>query len=115
MKISKIIVLLSAFIFGSTTLTFAQSTNEQVEVENNTKTFTAKVKGITCSTDLKTISANVEKLKGVSTCKTGKAKATTVFEIAYNPALVTEKEIQAAIQNTGGCHNPNDRPYKVKQ
>ena len=29
--------------------------------------------------------------------------------------VFTEKEIVTAIENTGGCENPNDRPYKVKQ
>ncbi len=79
------------------------------------KTVTVKVKGITCSTDVKTISANVEKVKGVSSCKVAKQGATTSFEVAFNKSKVTEKEIFSAIENTGGCENPNDRPYKVKQ
>ena len=65
--------------------------------------------------DLKMISANVEKLKGVSSCKTGKQGTTTTFKIEYNPALVTEKEIFAVIENTGSCDNPDERPYTVKQ
>lgn len=115
MKFSNIFVLAIAFMLASTTVTFAQSTKEKVQVSDTTKTLTTKVKGITCSTDLKMISANVEKLKGVSTCKAGKTGPTTTFEIAYNPALVTEKEIYAAIQNTGSCENPDEKPYKVKQ
>ncbi len=95
--------------------TFAQAATEQEQVSETTKSIKAKVKGITCSTDLKMISANVEKLKGVNSCKDVKAGPTTTFEIAYNPALVTEEEIYAAIQNTGSCENPDERPYKVKQ
>lgn len=65
--------------------------------------------------DLKMIAANVEKKQGVSSCKPGKQGTTTTFEIQYNPAVVTEKEIFAAIENTGSCENPDARPYKVKQ
>lgn len=78
-------------------------------------TIKTKVKGITCATDLTMISANVEKLEGVATCKAGKTGPTTTFEIAYNPSLVTEQKIYAAIENTGSCENPDERPYKIKQ
>jgi copper chaperone CopZ len=78
------------------------------------KTATIKVKGITCATDLKTISANVEKVRGVSSCKPGKQGPTTSFEVRFNPSRVTEKEIFATIENTGGCENPDERPYRIK-
>lgn len=77
-------------------------------------TITIKVKGVTCSNDLKTLADNVKELKGVSECKPGKMGPTSVFKITYNPALVGTKEIYKAIENTGGCSDPNDRPYKVK-
>ncbi len=115
MKFSNLLVLAFIFMLASTTASFAQTTNEEVQVTETTKKITTKVKGITCSTDLKTISGNVAKLEGVSSCEVGKSGATSTFEIEYNPALITEEEIHAAIQNTSGCKNPNDRPYKVKQ
>ncbi|HLS30761.1 MAG TPA: hypothetical protein VK021_07895 [Flavobacteriaceae bacterium] len=114
MKFSNIFVLAFIFILASTTITYAQSTQEEVQIEETSKTITTKVKGITCSDDLKTISANVEKMKGVSACEAGKTGPTTTFKIVYNPDLVTEQEIHAVIQDTEGCKNPNDRPYKVK-
>lgn len=77
-------------------------------------TITIKVKGVTCSNDLKTLSDNVKELKGVSNCVPGKAGPVSVFKVTYNPALVSTKEIFKAIENTGGCSDPNDRPYKVK-
>jgi copper chaperone CopZ len=77
-------------------------------------TITIKVKGVTCSNDLKTLADNVKELKGVSDCKPGKAGPTSVFKVTYNPALVSTKEIYKAIENTEGCSDPNDRPYKVK-
>lgn len=89
----------------------------QTKFQNTDSTLSVKmkVKGVTCAMDLKTISNNVEKLNGVSSCVPGKQGATTGFEIKYNPALVSEKEIIAAIENTSGCEDPNDRPYKVKK
>jgi len=80
----------------------------------NDSTITIKVKGVTCSNDLKTLSDNVKVLKGVSDCVPGKAGPTSVFKVTYNPALVSTTEIYKAIENTGGCSDPDDRPYKVK-
>lgn len=77
-------------------------------------TITIKVKGITCSNDLKTLSDNVKVLKGVTACKSGKAGSVSEFTITFNPTIVDTKKIYQSIENTGGCSNPNDRPYKVK-
>ena len=77
-------------------------------------TITIKVKGVTCNNDLKTLADNVKLLMGVSDCKPGKAGPTSVFKVTYNPALVSTKEIYKAIENTGGCSDPNEKPYKVK-
>lgn len=81
---------------------------------DTTQTIVIKVKGITCSNDLKTIATNVEKVAGVTTCKTGKMGATSTFEVKFNPKKASMKDIHSAIENTSGCENPNDRPYKVK-
>lgn len=77
-------------------------------------TITVKVKGVTCSGDLKTLADNVLELKGVSECKPGKMGPTSVFKVTFNPAMVSTKDIYKAFENTGGCSDPNDRPYKVK-
>lgn len=102
-----------AFImcFSINTKIYAQN---NAPTQDSSKTITVKVKGVTCSGDLKTIAGNVEKLSGVNHCKTGKMGATSTFEVKFNPSRVSEKEIYAAIENTGGCENPNDKPYKVK-
>ncbi|WP_017259393.1 heavy-metal-associated domain-containing protein [Pedobacter arcticus] len=115
MKYLNIFSLAIIFVLASATTTLAQKTEDKAQVISSTKTLTTKVKGITCSSDLKTISANVEKLKGVKACKAGKTGPTTAFEVSYNPALITEKEIYSAIQGTPGCKSPNDRPYQIKQ
>ncbi len=99
---------------ATTNIAFSQTTTTN-QTTDSLKTATIKVKGITCSMDLKMISANVEKLNGVSSCKSGKQGTTTTFEVKYNPSLVTEKEIFTAVESTGSCENPNEKPYKVKQ
>lgn len=114
MKITYIFTLAIMLLAASTT-TYAQSVAEEVQTTVTTEKLTTKVRGITCATDVKTIAANVEKLDGVSACTPTKTGATTTYEIAYNPALVTEEEIKAAIQDTPGCENPNDRPYTIRQ
>lgn len=87
-------------------ITFAQDSDT---------TITIKVKGITCTTDYKMIQANVEKLEGVNKFEVGKQGATSTFVINYNPEVVSEEKIYAAIEGTGSCENPDERPYKVKQ
>ena len=105
---SKIIIAL-IFITAISTNSFAGNA-----INLSDTSITIKVKGVTCSNDLKTLSDNVKELKGVSECKPGKMGPTSVFKITYNPALVSTKEIYKAIENTGGCSDPDDRPYKVK-
>lgn len=112
MKFIKSFVLAFIVLTATTNIAFAQSTTQQADI---TKTVTIKVKGITCSMDLKMIAANIEKLKGVSCCKSGKMGTTSSFEVNFNPALITENKINTAIENTGSCENPDEKPYKIKQ
>jgi copper chaperone CopZ len=89
------------------------STVEAVEVVTAEK-MTVKVKGVGCSRDIAAISKNVEELAGVTTCEVKSKGAISKFLVQFDPALVSEKAIYAAIEGTSGCENPNDRPYKVK-
>ncbi len=109
MKLVKLLAVVCALFFISTTA-FSQTTNNK-----QIKSASIKVKGVTCSGDLKTIAGNVEKLDGVVSCVAEKPGATTKFDVKYDPAVVTEKQIYAAIEDTEGCKDPKDRPYKVKQ
>ncbi len=113
MKFIKLLFFAIIILTATANSSFSQATTSNQT--DSLKTATVKVKGITCSMDLKMISANVEKVKGVSSCKAGKQGTTTTFEVKYNPVLVTEKEIFVAIENTGSCENPDERPYKIKQ
>ncbi len=80
-----------------------------------TETIKIKVKGVTCSSDLKRISANVEKVNGVSKCRSIKQGSTSVFEVQWNTAVANRKEVNEAIETTVDCEDPNKYPYKVKQ
>lgn len=110
MKYYKIIVLVTLFMFIKTH-SFAQAKPGT----DSLKTITVKVKGVTCKGDLKTIAGNVEEIKGVKSCKPLKMGATSSFVVDYNPSVASEKDIFKAIEDTEGCENPNDRPYKVKK
>lgn len=99
-------IALSVNSFGLTTNALAQDADTRI---------TIKVKGITCSTDYKMIRANVEKLDGVSKFEVDKQGATSTFSISFDPEVVSDKKIYAAIEETGSCENPDERPYKVKQ
>lgn len=111
--------LLLVFAFTSL-LTFsctAQTPKEQPQTAAQTlQTIKLKVGGITCTGDCKDIQKVVSKINGVTSCKQmGKPSATSVFEITFNPAVVTEKEIRRVVEDTPGCDNPDEKPYKVKQ
>jgi len=86
------------------------------QTEQPKQTIKVKVSGITCSGDCKDIEKSVSRIKGVVACKqVGKASATTMFEVTYDPSLISEKEIRKAVEDTPGCENPSDRPYKAKK
>ncbi len=78
------------------------------------QSLTVKVTGVGCNTDVKTIGAAVEQLDGVSSCSAAKRGAVTRFVVQYDPQVVCEDDIFQAVENTPGCKNPNDRPYRVK-
>ena len=105
----KKLIIAVLFFSAISNKSFAQN-----EIPATDTTITIKVKGVTCNNDLKTLASNVKDLNGVSDCKPGKAGPVSVFKITYNPALVGTKEIFKAIENTEGCSDPKDRPYKVK-
>jgi len=111
MKTIKLLVLLCIAIICSTLNSYSQT---KVLNADSSQTITIKVKGVTCAHDLKTIASNVQKLTGVKSCTAGKMGPTSSFEVKYNPAQISLKAIHSAIENTGGCENPNDKPYKVK-
>ncbi len=73
-----------------------------------------QVKGVGCNEDVKSIAANVEKLWGVVKCKPLKRGATTKFEVDFDPGATSKQEIYTAVENTPGCKDPKQRPYKVK-
>lgn len=103
-------LIIAVFVF----MAIGNKSNANAVISLTDSIITIKVKGVTCSNDLKTLSDNVKVLKGVSDCIPGKAGPTSVFKVTYNPALVSTTEIYKAIENTGGCSDPEDRPYKVK-
>lgn len=78
-------------------------------------TVTVKVAGITCGSDLPLINNRVKKEEGVVECKAvGKASASTTFEVTYDPAVISHKEVVAAIEDAPSCDFPDQKPYKVK-
>ena len=115
MKIS-ISFALSCFLFFA----FMASTNAQsIAVTTASEalsemTILVKVTGVGCSNDVRSIAANIEKLDGVNTCTVIKKAAVTRFEVNFNPAMVTEENIHAAVEATPGCSNQSSRPYQVK-
>ena len=113
------LTLISALTFALSLPACAQTSKEQPTTaaqKEKLQTIKLKVGGITCTGDCKDIQKVVSKMNGVSSCKqVGKPLATSVFEVTFNPALVSEKEIRAKVEDTPGCDNPDEKPYRVKQ
>lgn len=105
------------FTFAASYTAYSQTTadqNKNVALDKKDQTIKLKVTGITCGGDSKDIEAEVSKLKGITAFKSGKPSATSIFEVTFNPATVTEKQIRSAVEGTPGCSDPDSRPYKVK-
>ncbi len=113
---------MKSFISGLTALLLAVAFSATVKAQtvdstaaDTVKTVTFNVKGITCGNDLPIINKNVKDLKGVASCQAvGKAGPTTAFKIAYNPLLISEKDIIKAVEGSPSCDFPDQKPYKVK-
>ena len=104
---------MTLFVFMATSSAVQAQTASTSEVKE-ASTITVKVKGVGCQTDIKTISENVQKLDGVSSCSVVKQGATTSFSVEYDADKVSKETIHATIEDTPGCKDPKDRPYKVK-
>ena len=113
------LILGLVMIFFSSTSATAQIANEQTITAapaQKLQTIKIKVSGVTCSGDCKDIEKSVRKTNGVASAKlVGKPSSTSAFEISFDPAVITEKEIRKIVESTPGCENPDDRPYKVKK
>lgn len=113
------LTLALAFTFATSLSACAQTTKGEATTVAQTQTvqtINLKVSGITCSGDIKDIQKVVSKMNGVTNCKqVGKTAATSVFEVSFNPAVVSEKDIRKVVEDTPSCDNPNEKTYKVKQ
>ena len=104
--------LLFCFFLVSTTTTAAQEAGAtQVSA---LKMIVVKVTGVGCNADIGMIGNEVEKLEGVQSCNAAKRGAVTRFVVQFDPAIVSEDAIYEAVEDTPGCKDPNDRPYRVK-
>ncbi len=104
-------IIIAIFLFAIPTIkTIAQTATAAKDT-----TITLKVKGLTCSNDLKTIATNVKEIKGVTACKPGKLGPTSTYKITFNPAVVNRNDLVAVIENTPGCGDGDEKPYKVKK
>ena len=73
-----------------------------------------KVKGINCILDVKTIQNRLLKTEGIKSCSVQKVGSVTNFEIIYDDKKTSKKEIHKIIEDTPGCKNHKERPYKIK-
>ena len=108
------LTLVLTFTFTAFTSICAQTIKDDAKTAaqtQNVQTIKLKVGGITCSGDIKDIQKAVTKMDGVTNCKqVGKLSPTSVFEVTFNPAEISEKEIRKLIEVTPGCDNPNEKP-----
>lgn len=109
-------ILVTLIICVSTSAQTVQTSPSTTVQTQKQQTIKLKVSGITCSGDCKDIQKEVNKLNGIIAFKLlGKPAASSTFEITFDPAVVSEKEIRNKIEDTPGCEDPKDKPYKVKQ
>jgi copper chaperone CopZ len=104
-------LIIAIFLIATPTI---KTLSQTVTLARDT-TITLKVKGLTCSNDLKTIATNVKEIKGVTACKPGKLGPTSSYKITFNPAVVNRNDLVAVIENTPGCGDGDEKPYKVKK
>lgn len=72
-----------------------------------------RVKGITCANDINTLTERVKAIPGVIKFETLKQGAISKFSLGVLINKVKPSVVIDTIQNTAGCKNPADRPYKI--
>ncbi|MEM1215249.1 MAG: heavy-metal-associated domain-containing protein [Bacteroidota bacterium] len=117
MKLLLITMLMSVLCCLAPSRLSAQNTTAATEAPtavSMVQTTTVRVKGVSCSTDIKTIKNKVSEVKGIISCETIKRGAITHFEVKYYPSIVSLDTIHQAVEQTPGCKGPDDLPYRVK-
>ena len=112
MKILNVLFVSIIILLSSTNILQAQSEDNQIV--DSLETVLVKVKGADCSNDLVRIASNVEEVDGVVSCVLVKEGVTSKFEVVFKPKMIAVLDIYNAVENTGGCGNPDARPYTVK-
>lgn len=114
-KIVLLIILISVSILHNPLISCAQENKlHKNYVAKKDLALTFKVKGVTCASDFKSIESNVQKIKGINHFEVVKQGAISTLLIIFDPDFTNEEEITAGVENTPGCEDPSDRPYKVK-
>ncbi len=85
----------------------AQS-KDSAKTKTSIVTFTATDMG--CATDCKMVETALYRKKGVKSVKIDGETIT----VTYYPAKVKPEDLQAVIENTGSCEDPNAKVHKVK-
>lgn len=87
-----------------------QAQNQTNSDQPDKKTLVLSATDMGCKTDCKLVETALYRKKGV---KSVKIEGETIT-IVYNPKKVKPEELQAAVENTGTCEDPNAKVHKVK-
>ena len=101
-----ITLLLSVFCFISQAK--AQSTD-------TLKSMTLKIGNLTCDGDMPTIQKNLLNQDGIDEVMfTSRKKEASTFTVLFHSAATDADNIKLAVENTPGCDDPDEKPYRVQ-
>ncbi|WGQ12816.1 heavy-metal-associated domain-containing protein [Sphingobacterium faecium] len=100
-------MIVGLFTFVAPKNTFAQK-NQDFEKVN------IRVQKMTCDGDMPTIKAELLKKEGIMDVTfTRRQRETSVFTIKYFKGVVSKSSIEKHIENTPGCDDKSQKPYRV--
>lgn len=88
----------------------------QAQTRDSIRTLHIIVGNLHCNNDMPTIKKQLLNREGIDEVSFTEIKGDrSEFRISYHSSVTRPEEIEAAIESTPGCDDPDSRPYKVKR
>lgn len=108
----KKIFLCALFSAGALFLT----SDTHAQSADTLKVVTIEVGNLHCDGDMPTIKKQLLNADGIDEVTfTDRKKQASAFTITYHTAATDPQRLKAVVENTAGCDEPDEKPYRVQR
>lgn len=109
---------LFAYTFGVIAALFIGSTAtaQTSGIADSTKSYIVKVSNLHCNNDMPTIKKQLLNKDGIDeVIFTDISGVSSTFTITYHTSAINPDQIEKTIEDTPGCDDKSEKPYRVKK